>query len=103
MTWLVRLLPWLKGLFNKIGTDSRADELRAEAELVEARAFATKGRIAPRYLWQYVLTIVFAGFFVWLMAWAAFPAAVVSPLSCMDDFFKAAAKAVALVFVGGGQ
>lgn len=70
--WIPKLLsfvPLFGGLFEKwTEHQSRAAELRAEKELVEAKAFA-KGRIAPKYLTQYALVGVFV-----LLAVAAFVA-----------------------------
>lgn len=60
---LLKYVPLLGGLLEKwTENKSRAAELRAEKELVEAKAFA-KGRIGPKYLTQYVLVgvlVVFA-------------------------------------------
>ena len=108
MIWLSRLLPFLKPALDKLGktfgADSRADELRAEAELIEAKAFA-KGRIAPRYLWQYSIVLAFSVFLFWLIAWAIFPASIPSPLATMQDFFAVGAQALGLLFgsMTGGE
>lgn len=63
--WIPKLLsfvPLFGGLFEKwTENQSRAAEIRAEKELVEAKAFA-KGRIAPKYLMLYGLVFVFVVF-----------------------------------------
>lgn len=55
--FLSRILPFLGPLAERLWPSSRADELRAEAELEEARAFS-RGRIAPRYLLGYALVLL---------------------------------------------
>ena len=61
--WLLTLLkyvPGLTGILDKMtgGGSSRAEELRAEAELEEARAFR-RGRYAPKYVLKYVCIAIF--------------------------------------------
>lgn len=57
--WLLSVLKFLPGfgkLFDKLGSDSsRVQELRAEAELEEAKAFRSKGRVGPTMLKRYVV------------------------------------------------
>lgn len=97
---LSKILPFLKPVLGKLGQDSkRAQELRAEAELIEAKAFARKGRIAPRYFFQYVVSGAFAALVVWLLFWAVFPQHVASPLSAAADLFDMAGQAFKLLFV----
>lgn len=80
--WIPRLLrivpvlgPLVGGLFEK-WTESRgrAAELRAEAELEEARAFR-KGRISPRYGMRYVQIGVFLLFAAAVFLAVFFPSA----------------------------
>ena len=59
--FLTKLLPFLAPLLDKLWPSTRADELRAEVELEEARAFS-RGRIAPRYLLKYVAVILLSLF-----------------------------------------
>lgn len=57
---LTKILPFLGPLLERFFPDkSRAAELQAEKELVEAKAFA-RGRISPRYLIKYFLAVFFA-------------------------------------------
>ena len=61
--WLLTLLkyvPGVTGILDKMtgGASSRAEELRAEAELEEAKAFA-HGRYAPKYVLKYVCIAIF--------------------------------------------
>lgn len=79
IAWLPKLLqfvPFIGGLLEKL-TESRgrAAELRAEAELEEARAFR-KGRISPRYGMRYVLIGVFLLFAATVFLAVFFPSAV---------------------------
>lgn len=84
--WIPKLLsfvPLLGGLFEKwTENKSRAAELRAEKELVEAKAFA-KGCIGPKYLMKYVLVCIFALCALGVLGHAFFPS--VFPYSPMGD------------------
>lgn len=76
--WIPKLLsfvPLLGGLFEKwADNQSRAAELRAEKELVEAKAFKS-GRIAPKYLMLYALVLVFVLFATAVFVAVFFPSA----------------------------
>lgn len=76
--WIPKLLsfvPLLGGLFEKwTEHKSRAAELRAEKELVEAKAFA-KGRVSAKYIMQYALVLVFALFAAAVFVAVFFPSA----------------------------
>ena len=53
---IVKLLPGVGKIFESLGQGSnRVRELRAEAELEEAKAFRAAGRIGPTLLRRYVL------------------------------------------------
>lgn len=56
--WLLSVLKFLPGigkLFDKLGADSsRVQELKAEAELEEIKAFRKAGRVGPTMLRRYV-------------------------------------------------
>lgn len=59
---LLKYVPFLGGLLETwTENKSRAAELRAEKELVEAKAFA-KGRVSPAYLLKFSIVVVFVLF-----------------------------------------
>lgn len=94
--WIPKLLsfvPLLGGLFEKwTENKSRAAELRAEKELVEAKAFA-KGRIGPKYLLKYVLVCIFTLFALGFLGHAFFPSAFPhSPLADLREILKMAGE-----------
>lgn len=94
--WIPKLLsfvPLLGGLFEKwTENKSRAAELRAEKELVEAKAFA-KGRIGPKYLLRYVLVCIFTLFALGFLGHAFFPSAFPhSPLADLREILKMAGE-----------
>lgn len=70
--FLTRLLPFLAPLLDKFWPSTRADELRAQAQLEEARAFS-RGRIAPRYIAGYVASFLFFLFGVAVLIDSAYP------------------------------
>lgn len=70
--FLTKLLPFLAPLLDKLWPSTRADELRAEAELEEARAFS-RGRIAPRYIAGYVASLLFLLFGIAVLIDSACP------------------------------
>lgn len=70
--FLTKLLPFLDPLLDKLWPSTRADELRAEAELEEARAFS-RGRIAPRYIAGYVASLLFLLFGIAVLIDSAYP------------------------------
>lgn len=70
--FLTKLLPFLAPLLDKLWPSTRADELRAEAELEEARAFS-RGRIAPRYIAGYVASLLFLLFGIATLIDSAYP------------------------------
>lgn len=70
---LAKFLPFVRPLLEKIFPDkSRAAELQAEKELIEARAFR-RGRISPKYLLGYVLVVLFGLFGLVLLLHVIFP------------------------------
>ena len=70
--FLSMVLPFLAPLLDKLWPSTRADELRAEAELEEARAFS-RGRIAPRYIAGYVASLLFLLFGIAVLIDSAYP------------------------------
>ncbi|MDM8330481.1 hypothetical protein QUW42_09330 [Desulfovibrio piger] len=70
--FLTKILPFLAPLLDKLWPSTRADELRAEAELEEARAFS-RGRIAPRYIAGYVASLLFLLFGIAVLIDSAYP------------------------------
>lgn len=76
--WIPKLLsfvPLFGGLFEKwTEQKGRAAEIRAEKELVEAKAFA-KGRIVPKYWMMYGLVVVFLLFATATFVAVFFPSA----------------------------
>ncbi len=70
--FLTKVLPFLAPLLDKFWPSTRADELRAEAELEEARAFS-RGRIAPRYIAGYVASLLFLLFGIAVLIDSAYP------------------------------
>ena len=70
--FLTKFLPFLAPLLEKLWPSSRADELRAEVELEEARAFS-RGRIAPRYIAGYVAAFLFLIFGLAILVEIAYP------------------------------
>lgn len=72
---LLSLVPLLGGLFEKwTEQQGRAAELRAEKELVEAKAFSS-GRVSARYIMQYALVMVFVLFAAAVFVAVFFPSA----------------------------
>ena len=63
IAFITRLLPFLGPLLEKITgkNNAKAEELRAQAELEEIRAFKA-GRISPRFLYRYALVFIFVFF-----------------------------------------
>ena len=61
IAFITRLLPFLGPLLEKLTGkhNEKAEELRAQAELEEIRAFKA-GRISPRFLYRYTLVFIFA-------------------------------------------
>jgi hypothetical protein len=78
--WLTKLLPFLPSLLEKVlpGQSARAEELKAEKELIEAKAFA-RGRISPKYCFYFLVVGVFAVYAVMGVVDAIFPGAVSLP------------------------
>ena len=70
--FLTKVLPFLAPLLDKLWPSTRADELRAEAELEEARAFS-RGRIAPRHIAGYVASLLFLLFGIAVLIDSAYP------------------------------
>ena len=60
---ITKVLPFLGPLLERIlpGDSAKAAELRAQRELIEARAFA-KGRISPKYLIYYAIAFFFIAY-----------------------------------------
>jgi hypothetical protein len=54
---LVKFIPFLGPVLNRFFDTEKAAELRAQKELIEARAFA-KGRISPKYFFLYALAAI---------------------------------------------
>ena len=75
--WIAKIIPALGGILGNVlgGTSEKADELRAQAELEEAKAFS-RGRYAPRYVLKYTLILIFFLFCMVLFASMLFPFAV---------------------------
>ena len=95
--FLTNLLPFLAPLLDKLWPSTRADELRAEAELEEARAFS-RGRIAPRYMMKYVAVILLSLFGLAVLVDAIVPGLIPgNPLAAMRDFSAAGADWLASV------
>lgn len=90
---LLKYIPFVGGLFEKwTENKSRAAELRAEKELVEAKAFA-KGRIGPKYLLKYVLVGIFTLFALGFVGHTFFPAVIPhSPLGDLRELLKIAGE-----------
>ena len=83
--FLTKFLPFLGPLLEKLWPSTRADELRAEAELEEARAFS-RGRIAPRYLLGYALVILLTLFGLAVLVDAMVPGLIPGePLAAMKE------------------
>ncbi len=61
--WIVALLkyvPGISGILDKVtGSSAKADEIRAQVELEEAKAFR-QGRYAPKYVLKYTVIGIFA-------------------------------------------
>jgi len=99
-SFLTKILPWAKTVFTKIGSFSaKAEELEAEKELIEARAFA-KGRISPKYLFQYFVVGAFGLLVVWMLAHAILPEYIGSPYIAAEKIFDLAAKTFKTMFEG---
>ena len=94
--FLTKLLPFLAPLLDKLWPSTRADELRAEAELEEARAFS-RGRIAPRYLLKYVAVILLSLFGLAVLVDAIVPGLIPGTMAAMRDFSAAGADWLASV------
>lgn len=89
---LLKYVPFVgKWLGDMSKEASRAAELKAEKEVVEAKAFA-RGRISPKYLMKYAAVIIFCLFSLGMLAHAFFPAQFPhSPLADMREMLKMAA------------
>ncbi len=74
IAFITRLLPFLGPLLEKITgkTNEKAEELRAQAELEEIRAFK-QGRISPRFLHRYALVFIFSFFAALFLGSLFFP------------------------------
>lgn len=97
LAFLTKLLPFLAPLLDKLWPSTRADELRAEAELEEARAFS-RGRVAPRYVAGYVGVILLSLFGLAVLVDAIVPGLIPgNPLAAMRDFSAAGADWLASV------
>ena len=83
---LTKILPFLDPLLERFFPDkSRAAELQAEKELVEAQAFK-RGRISPKYLLGYVVVIFFALFGIAILLHAFLPSVfTVSPVGELKE------------------
>ena len=94
-TFLSRILPFLGPLAERLWPSSRADELRAEAELEEARAFS-RGRIAPRYLLGYALVLLLTLFGLAVLVDAVVPGLIPgAPLHVMKELSLASGEWIA--------
>jgi hypothetical protein len=80
VTMLIGALSSLAGkiLPSVLTGSARAEELKAEKDLVEAKAFA-KGRISPKYLYGFLAVAVFAACAILGIVAAIFPGAVSLP------------------------
>lgn len=62
--WILAALKWVPGIgkvLDKVGAEnSRVQEIKAQAELEEVRAFRQKGRVGPTLLMRYVTVCIFA-------------------------------------------
>ena len=78
--FITRLLPFLGPLLEKLGgkTSEKAEELRAQAELEDLRAFKA-GRISPRFLRNYALVFLFVFFAALFLGSLFFPQHISSP------------------------
>ena len=77
--FLTKLLPFLSPLAEKFfPASSREKEIRAEKELVEARAFA-RGRLSPKYLMWYIVAFTFVALVVLAIIEALVPGTVSVP------------------------
>lgn len=88
--FLTKILPFLAPLAERLfpGTSMKAAELKAQKELVEARAFA-KGRISPAYLAKFVSVALFAIFGIAFALHVFFPESFSrSPLGELKEFFS---------------
>ena len=74
IAFITRLLPFLGPLLEKITgkASEKAEELRAQAELEEIRAFKA-GRISPRFLLRYSLVFIFSFFAALFLGALFFP------------------------------
>lgn len=80
IAFITRLLPFLAPLLEKLTGkhNEKAEELRAQAELEELRAFKA-GRISPRFLRNYALVFIFVFFAALFLCSLFFPQHVGSP------------------------
>jgi len=78
-SWILALLKYVPGIstvLDKItGASAKADEIRAQVELEEARAFR-QGRYAPKYVLKYTLIGIFAVCCMCIMFGMFFPGVV---------------------------
>lgn len=89
---LLSFLPFLGGLFEKwTENKSRAAELRAEKDLVEAKAFKA-GRISPQYLLRYVVVILFMVFGVVIIVQVFVSGDVSAPLEALKHLMTEGGK-----------
>lgn len=101
--FLTKLLPFLAPLLDKLWPSTRADELRAEAELEEARAFS-RGRIAPRYMLGYALTLLLTLFGLAVLIDAVVPGLIPGePLSAMQGATSAGRTWIVAILGLGGE
>lgn len=101
--FLTKLLPFLGPLAERLWPSTRADELRAEAELEEARAFS-RGRIAPRYLLGYALVLLLTLFGLAVLVDAVVPGLIPgAPLHALNELRLAGADWIAAVIGPGGE
>ena len=78
-TWILAALKYIPGigtiLDKMTGASAKADEIRAQVELEEAKAFRS-GRYAPKYVLKYTLIGIFALFCFCIMFGMFFPGVV---------------------------
>lgn len=101
--FLTKLLPFLGPLAERLWPSSRADALRAEAALEEARAFS-RGRMAPRYLLGYALVALLTLFGLAVLVDAVVPGLIPgAPLHALKELSLASWEWIATVIGLGGM
>lgn len=101
--FLAKLLPFLGPLAERLWPSSRADELRAEAELEEARAFS-HGRIAPRYLLGYTLVLLLTLFGLAVLVDSVVPGLIPgAPLHALNELRLTSADWITATLGLGGE